>query len=48
LDEEEFAALPLPDAERLQAQQAMADLRAAILRRQGPFAALIPPEGSVA
>jgi hypothetical protein len=48
LDEQEFAALPLSDAERRQAQRAMDDLRAAVLGRQEAFAAVVPPEGSVA
>jgi predicted RNA-binding protein associated with RNAse of E/G family len=48
LDEDEFAALPLSDAERHQARRALADLRAAILRRQGPFAAINPSEASLA
>jgi len=48
LDEEEFAALPLPDAERLQAQRAMADLRAAVQERRGAFAAINPSEAPLA
>ncbi len=40
LDEDEFAALDLPEAERQAALNAVADIRRAVTAREGPFAAL--------
>jgi len=37
LDEDEFAALPLPPAEREAAQKALAELRAMVARKAAPF-----------
>lgn len=40
MDEDEFTALPLPDWERQQAHQALAELQLLATRREGPFRTL--------